>query len=158
MNWASRRMYNTHIRAILYVLYGLILGVCGLLLWGNQWLPILLCFSGCLSTSSTFKFKIDRWVKCDHFQSSNYWLWSDPSTIINIIVLSFVNPNVEEVDKQPENHVQFTYNPTLLRNSAPNVNRPKHCCGETILRYFNCCAALYHQVYTSSTWMLLTCT
>ena len=29
MNWASRRMYNTHKRAILYVLYGLILGVCG---------------------------------------------------------------------------------------------------------------------------------
>ena len=31
-------MYNTHKRAILYVLYGLILGVCGLLdtLWGKQ--------------------------------------------------------------------------------------------------------------------------
>ena len=31
MNWVSRRMYNTLKRANLYVLYGLILGVCGLL-------------------------------------------------------------------------------------------------------------------------------
>ena len=31
MNWASNRMYDTHKRAILYALCGLILGVCGLL-------------------------------------------------------------------------------------------------------------------------------
>ena len=39
MNWASRRMYNTHKRAILYILYGLILGVRGLLntSWGKHW-------------------------------------------------------------------------------------------------------------------------
>ena len=28
LNWASRRMYNTHKRVVLYELYGLILGVC----------------------------------------------------------------------------------------------------------------------------------
>ena len=39
LNWASRRIYNTHKRAVLYVLCGLILGVCGLLntLRGKQW-------------------------------------------------------------------------------------------------------------------------
>ena len=38
MNWASTRMYNTLKRTILYVQYGLILGICGLLdaLWGEQ--------------------------------------------------------------------------------------------------------------------------
>ena len=38
MNLASRKMYNTHKRAILYVLYGLTLGDWGLLnyLWGKQ--------------------------------------------------------------------------------------------------------------------------
>ena len=41
VNWASGRMYNTHKRGILYVLYyGLILGVCGLLntLCSKQWI------------------------------------------------------------------------------------------------------------------------
>ena len=43
MNWASTRMYNTLKRAILYVLYGLIMGVCGLLdtPWGK------LCVHAC---------------------------------------------------------------------------------------------------------------
>ena len=38
MNWESTRMYNTIKRVILYVLYGLIFGVCGLLdtLWANS--------------------------------------------------------------------------------------------------------------------------
>ena len=45
MNWASRRIYNMYKRAILYVLYWLILHVCGYLntVWSKQHLLDLVC-------------------------------------------------------------------------------------------------------------------
>ena len=67
---------------------------------------LILCFSGCLSTTSTFEFMIDQRA-CSKMTSLPQLL-CDLYAMNDVIFVcshwSIVNSDIEEVDKQPEKH------------------------------------------------------